>query len=95
MRLQGAGVPAAPVHDARGVVDEDPQLAERRHFVRIPHAEMGDTIYGVAPFRLSATPVEMTVPAPLLGEHTLEICRDILGMDDAEVERLVGEGVLA
>jgi benzylsuccinate CoA-transferase BbsF subunit len=37
----------------------------------------------------------MTVPAPLLGQHTVEVCRDVLGMDDAEVSRLVVDGVLA
>jgi benzylsuccinate CoA-transferase BbsF subunit len=33
-------------------------------------------------------------PAPWLGEHTHQICTEVLGLDDAEVERLVKEGVL-
>jgi len=33
-------------------------------------------------------------PAPLVGEHTREICRDLLGMEEAEIERLVSDVVL-
>jgi len=94
-RLQEAGVPAAPVHDAEGVVDRDPQLAARRHWVRLNHDEMGETLYSNLPFRFSATPTELTIQAPMLGEHTTEVCRDVLGMEDSEIERLVSEGVLA
>jgi len=93
-RLQRAGVPAAPVHDARGMVENDPQLAIRNHWVRIAHAEMGLTIYGAAPFRFSRTPAEMNVPAPRLGEHTAEVCRELLGMDESEVDDLMVAGVL-
>ena len=33
-------------------------------------------------------------PPPLLGEHTAEVLRDVLGMDDAEIERLTKQGVV-
>jgi len=29
--------------------------------------------------------------APMIGEHTRAICRDLLGMDEAEIERLIAE----
>ncbi len=32
--------------------------------------------------------------APWVGEHTREVCRDLLGMDEAEIERLVAESAL-
>jgi benzylsuccinate CoA-transferase BbsF subunit len=95
MRLQQLGVPAAPVHDAAGVVDSDVQLESRRHWVRLSHAEMGESLYNAPPFRFSRTPSELEVAAPLLGEHTVEVCRDVLGMDETEIERLTAEGVLA
>jgi crotonobetainyl-CoA:carnitine CoA-transferase CaiB-like acyl-CoA transferase len=31
---------------------------------------------------------------PKLGEHTAEICRDLLGFDDAKISELVEQGVL-
>jgi len=95
LRLQAVGVPAAPVHDAEGVVDRDPQLAGRRHWVRLHHDEMGETLYNNLPFRFSATPTELTIQAPKLGEHTVEVCRDVLGMDEVEIDRLVADGALA
>jgi crotonobetainyl-CoA:carnitine CoA-transferase CaiB-like acyl-CoA transferase len=32
--------------------------------------------------------------APRLGEHTREICRDLLGLPAAEIERLIADGAL-
>lgn len=95
LELQRAGVPAAPVHDAAGVVDGDAQLAARGHWVRLDHPEMGETLYNAPPFRFSVTSEPLTVPAPMLGQHTVEICRDILGLSDAEIARLQEAEVLA
>jgi benzylsuccinate CoA-transferase BbsF subunit len=92
--LLAAGVPSAPVQDAAEVV-ADPQLAWRGHWVRPPHAEMGESLYNMPPYRLSATPVRIRSAAPRLGEHTEEICRDVLGLADAEIERLQTDGVLS
>jgi benzylsuccinate CoA-transferase BbsF subunit len=95
LELQRAGVPAAPVHDAAGVVDGDAQLAARGHWVRLDHPEMGETLYNAPPFRFSVTSEPLTVPAPMLGQHTVEICRDILGLSDTEIARLQEAEVLA
>ena len=92
--LLGAGVPCAPLQDAREVV-ADPQLAWRGHWARPPHAEMGESLYNMPPYRLSATPVTIRSAAPRLGQHTEEICRDVLGLADAEIERLRADGVLS
>ena len=93
-RLQRAGVAAGPVHDAEGVVDRDAQLAARGHWVRLEHEEMGETLYNALPFRLSRTPTELSVQAPMLGEHTEEVCREVLGLDDDRIQELLDQGVL-
>jgi crotonobetainyl-CoA:carnitine CoA-transferase CaiB-like acyl-CoA transferase len=36
----------------------------------------------------------ITFQAPQLGEHTREICRDLLGMADAEIDALLASGAL-
>ena len=36
----------------------------------------------------------VTFPAPGLGEHTRAIATDLLGLDDAEIDRLIADGVL-
>jgi crotonobetainyl-CoA:carnitine CoA-transferase CaiB-like acyl-CoA transferase len=45
-------------------------------------------------FRASDMAPARIGPAPRLGEHTREICAEPLGMDDAEVDRLIEAGAL-
>ncbi|ARP96539.1 CaiB/BaiF CoA transferase family protein [Bordetella genomosp. 13] len=92
--LQEAGVPAGPVYDARDVM-RDPQLEHRGHWVTLDHPEMGPSTYNAAPYRFSGAHFEPTAPAPLLGQHTDEICRDVLGLDDAAIGQLRADGVLS
>ena len=94
-RLQAAGVPAGVVHTAAGIVQRDPQLKHRRHWVRLDHPEMGPSIYNAPPFRLSGVEDVPRSPAPLLGQHTDEVCRDVFGLDDAQIEALRREDVLS
>jgi benzylsuccinate CoA-transferase BbsF subunit len=93
-KLQAQGVPAGAVQDARDVTRSDPQLAHRNHWVRLPHAEMGESLYNALPFRFSHTPVRPTRPAPLLGEHTREILSGMLALSDKEIDELEAEQVL-
>ena len=92
--LQARRVPAGVVQTAADVVERDPQLAHRGHWVTLDHAEMGRTIYNAPPLRFSRMPVELTRPAPLLGEHTDDICRELLGLSAEETRKLKQEGVL-
>ena len=92
--LQARGVPAGVVQTAADVVDIDPQLAHRGHWLALDHAEMGRAIYNVPPFRYSRTPVGLQGPAPLLGEHTREVLRELMGVGDDEYEQLCAEQVL-
>ena len=93
-KLQGAGVAAGVVRDAPGVLYEDEQLKFRNHWLRLEHAEMGETVYNGEPFRCSRSAVGPFRAAPLLGEHTLEVCTSLLGMTEEEIQRLTAEGVL-
>jgi benzylsuccinate CoA-transferase BbsF subunit len=92
--LQDAGVPAGAVQDARDVM-RDAQLAQRGHWVTLDHPEMGPSTYNSAPYRFSNAHSAPTLPAPLLGQHTVEICREVLGLEAAEIERLSADGVLS
>jgi benzylsuccinate CoA-transferase BbsF subunit len=92
--LQRAGVPAGVVRTAADIVDEDPQLRHREHWVTLLHPEMGESIYNAPPFRISGAPVPPFAPAPLLGQHTDEVLTGILGLSLSEVEALRREDVL-
>ena len=92
--LQAAGVRAGVVQKAGDRFERDPQLKAREWWSVLPHAEMGDCEYdGVTP-RLSATPGTVRTVSPLLGEHTHEVLRDVLGMSDEEIEEQAMAGVL-
>ncbi|MDH4376140.1 MAG: CoA transferase [Ramlibacter sp.] len=93
-RLQAAGVPAGAVQDAHDVTREDPQLAHRGHWIRMPHAEMGESIYNNLPFRLSRHTVQPQRGAPLLGEHTREVLGSLLGLTESEIDALQAEDLL-
>lgn len=93
-QLQARGVPAGAVQDAHDVTRDDPQLAHRGHWVRMAHAEMGESIYNNLPFRLERTEVRPQRGAPLLGEHTREVLQDLLGLSAAEIDQLQAEDVL-
>jgi crotonobetainyl-CoA:carnitine CoA-transferase CaiB-like acyl-CoA transferase len=90
-QLLAAGVPAGAVQDAREVLF-DPQLAHRRHWVRLEHPEMGVAVYDGPVAQLSQTPAVLSRPAPLLGQHTREVCAELLGIagDDFEALRACG-----
>ena len=55
---------------------------------------MGASVYNAPPVRFSRTPVELKRPAPLLGEHTDEICRELIGISAEEIRELKETGVL-
>ena len=90
--LQAAGVPAAKVNDARDL-HEDPQLVHRGHFTMLDHPRMGDYPTTTPAFDIEGAPPRFT-RAPLLGEHTVEVCRDLLGMGEDEIDALRERGVL-
>ena len=92
--LQARHVPAGVVSTAEDVIKHDPQLAHRGHWVRLQHAEMGEAIYNAPPFRFSRTRVGLKSPAPLLGEHTREVCAELLGLNDQDVDELIAQEVL-
>jgi crotonobetainyl-CoA:carnitine CoA-transferase CaiB-like acyl-CoA transferase len=93
-RLQGAGVPAGPMNRAPDVL-EHPQLRHRKLFTDMVHPLFDQplpTESGPAPYR-NIPPAELR-PAPMPGEHTREVCQKVLGLDPAEIDRLIADGVL-
>lgn len=92
--LQAAGVPAGAVFHAADVPDWEYYIA-RRDFREELHP------HGAEPFvlenvqihseRIADPPLRQ---APLLGEQTREIARELLGLPDAEIEELIARGVL-
>jgi benzylsuccinate CoA-transferase BbsF subunit len=93
-RLQAVGVAAAPVQDVEDQLLRDPQYRDRAFFVELEEPEMGTVITEYPPARLSETPAQVRTPAPLMGEHTDQIMRDLLHLSEGEIEELKTAGVL-
>jgi len=92
--LQSRGVPAGVVQSAREVLDRDEHLKAREYYKYLDHPEAGRTAYDGPPFKMSKTPGELRWPAPLLGEHTEYVCKEILGLSDDEIGELMVAGAL-
>ncbi len=91
--LQKAGVPAGVVQRAPDTM-KDPQILHDKALVELDHPIVGKRLYPNVALKLSGTPALASKPAPLLGQHTDEICRELLHMSDEDIKNLIKEGVL-
>ena len=85
--LRKAVVPSAPIYDFKQVF-EDPQIKHRELVKTVEHPLAGAMSVVGNPLNFSETPVEYNRAPPLLGQHTDEILREVLGMDAPEIARL-------
>lgn len=86
-KLAAAGVPCAPINDIAQVF-EDPQVKNRGLRVEMPDPVAGKAAFVASPLRLSESPVQYSLPPPLLGEHTQEVLEGMLRLPGEEIERL-------
>ena len=87
--LTDAGAPAGPVNSVKQALD-DPFVEARQavhHFTRQDGYQIPTIAY---PAKLSRTPAAYDRAPPRLGEHTDEVLRDWLGMDDLALAALDG-----
>jgi len=93
-RLQAGGVRAGKVQSV-GDLFSCPQLAHRKQWVPLDHAEFGTYEHEAPPFILSETPAEMRRSCPQLGEHNDYVFEKILGLSRDEIRHLEDDGVIA
>jgi crotonobetainyl-CoA:carnitine CoA-transferase CaiB-like acyl-CoA transferase len=91
--LEPAGVPCGPINDLRQVFD-DPQVRHRGLQVRAPHAVAGEVTMVANPMRFSETPITYEAAPPVLGEHTEQVLREVLGLEGAKIDQLRQEKVV-
>jgi crotonobetainyl-CoA:carnitine CoA-transferase CaiB-like acyl-CoA transferase len=89
-RLQAAGIPASLVRNFEEVA-EHPQSAVRRMFPQIDHPTAGRHTVTGTPVKLSETPGGPGLPAPLMGQHTRKVLKDLLGLDEPTLDRLAAK----
>ncbi|HBU02820.1 MAG TPA: CoA transferase, partial [Acidimicrobiaceae bacterium] len=93
--LADAGVAAGPCLTAQQVID-DPHVAARNMLMEIPRPEGGDPVLTPGnPIKMSRVSEGPDVRMPWLGEHTNEVLAAELGLDEARIEQLRADGVIA
>lgn len=91
--LQAAGVPAGPINDLAQVLSGP--YAEARGLVRsLPHPTAGCVPTVANPVHFSMTPVEYRNAPPVLGQDTIPVLRQELGLDDEDIHELRQAGVI-
>jgi crotonobetainyl-CoA:carnitine CoA-transferase CaiB-like acyl-CoA transferase len=90
--LEANDVPCAPAL-TRGEVLHHPQVVANEIIIEHAHHAAGLLRQTRAPARFEGTPAEMRRGAPLLGEHSVEVLREI-GWDEALIEALRAENVI-
>ena len=85
--LEAAGVPNGPINDIAQVFEE-PQVKARGVRIELEHPAAGAVPMVASPMRFSATPPDYKRAPPVLGQHTAEVLREVLGKSEAEIEKL-------
>jgi formyl-CoA transferase len=85
-------IPVGPILSMKEL-SEDESLRANGTIVEVDHPERGRYLTVGCPIKMSDSPVEV-VRSPLLGEHTEEILRDVLGYSDDELSEIAGSGAI-
>ena len=92
-RFVARGVPAGPVNSIKDIF-EDPFIEARKtvhRFLRKDGVEIPTVAF---PGKLSRTPTDYRYRPPHVGEHTRDILRDWLAIDDASLDALSSSGAI-
>ena len=90
--LEPYGMPVGPLNSIGQMVRE-PQIQHRGMIAEVVHPTAGPVKLANSPLKLSRTPGEVQGPAPLFGQDTVAVLRDLLDLSEEQVQRLVDAGV--
>jgi crotonobetainyl-CoA:carnitine CoA-transferase CaiB-like acyl-CoA transferase len=91
--LEAAKVPCGAINTLAEVF-VDPQIQARGMVQAWQHPIKADLQLVASPIKMSLTPVRQDLPPPMLGQHTAEVLREVLGWDAAQQGALRGKGVI-
>ncbi len=93
--LDAADVPHGPVNNMEQALNQ-PIVRERGFVKEVQHPTAGTVKVVGSPLRFEGKYEEDRLEAPpLLGQHTREVLGNLIGLDDAEIERLIREKVIS
>ena len=85
-------IPVGPILSMKEIAEE-PSLRETGTIVEVDHPKRGAYLTVGNPIKLSDSPADV-VRAPLLGEHTDEILKEVLGLSEEEIEAARSESAV-
>ena len=88
--LQRHRIPCGPIFSMKELA-EDPALRASGAVAEVDHPARGKHLTAGNPVKLSDSPCDV-VSAPLLGEHTREILREVLGLSHEQIEAFAEAG---
>jgi formyl-CoA transferase len=91
--LNEGGIAAGPINTVPEAF-ADPQVAALNVVRTLPHPTAGEIRVVAPPFSLSESEVGPRSAPPLLGQHTAEVLRDVLGRSDDEIGALRADGAI-
>ncbi|KAF7912709.1 uncharacterized protein EAF01_001730 [Botrytis porri] len=91
--FEGSGLPYAAINDIQGTLNHEHVLA-RDMVKEMDHEYCGPIKMVNTPVKYSESKPSIRTVPPMLGQHTDEILRDILGMDESDIEALKAEGAV-
>ena len=89
--MRAAGVPYGLVRTV-GEAIRSPEARDHELVTRIPHPVLGWVPNVRLPIRYAATPMADPVAAPAVGQHTQEVLRDALCLDERQIAELERAG---
>jgi formyl-CoA transferase len=88
-----AGLPCGPINTIPEVFAH-PQAEARELAIEAEHATAGTVRFPGFPYKLSATPAEVRLAPPMLGQHTGQILQEVLGYSPEQVAGLRDSAVI-
>ena len=92
-KLESLSIGGGPINKLADVF-ADPQVIAREAVREMDHGSGTKVKVLANPVRLSETPPDYRMPPPMLGEHTDEVLKSRLGLDDAKLAKLREDGVI-
>jgi formyl-CoA transferase len=85
-------IPVGPILSMKEI-SEDEGLYATGTMVKVDHPERGEYLSVGCPIKLSDSEVDV-VRSPLLGEHTSEVLKDVLGYSGDDLKRVIDSGAV-
>ncbi len=85
-------IPCGPILSMREIAEER-SLRDTGTVVEVDHPKRGPYLTVGNPIKMSDSPTEVT-RSPLLGEHTDQVLRDVLGFDERRIDEIKASGAL-